>query len=83
MQVKTGKTVWRERAGGHHIASPILVADRVYFFSAKGKTKVVRAGRTFELLAVNELDDGFMASPAVLGDSLILRTKTHLYRIAE
>jgi hypothetical protein len=30
---------------------------------------------------VNQLDDGFMASPAVTGKALILRTKTHLYRI--
>ena len=33
------------------------------------------------MLAVNQLDDGFMASPAVAGKALILRTKTHLYRI--
>ena len=46
-----------------------------------GKTVVVRAGRTFEKLAESRLDAGFMASPAVAGDSLILRTKTHLYRI--
>jgi hypothetical protein len=35
----------------------------------------------FELLAENRLDDGCMASPAVVGDDLVIRTKTHLYRI--
>lgn len=47
------------------------------------KTKVIRAGKTYELLAENQLDAGFMASPAVLDDALILRTKTHLYRISQ
>ena len=33
------------------------------------------------MLAVNRLDGGFMASPAIAGRALILRTKTHLYRV--
>ena len=35
----------------------------------------------YRVLAENHLDAGFMASPAVVGDALLLRTKTHLYRI--
>ncbi|MEZ6073947.1 MAG: hypothetical protein R3C10_27620 [Pirellulales bacterium] len=35
----------------------------------------------YELLATNTLEAGCMASPAVVGDALIVRTKTHLYRI--
>ncbi|WP_372806258.1 PQQ-binding-like beta-propeller repeat protein [Pontiella sp.] len=81
LEAATGKTVWRERAGGNHIASPILAGDRIYVCSATGKTKVIRAGRTFELLAENVLDEGLMASPAVMDNALLLRTKTHLYRI--
>ena len=42
---------------------------------------MVEAGRQFKKLAENTLADGFMASPAVTGKALILRTKTHLYRI--
>ena len=34
-------------------------------------------------LAENQLDGGFMASPAVSGKALILRSKTHLYRVEE
>ena len=77
----SGKTVWRELLGGNYLASPIHDGTRIYFFSASGKTTVIRAGRTFEKLAENKLASGFMASPAVAGDSLILRTKTHLYSI--
>ena len=77
----SGKTVWREQVGGNCLASPIMNGDRIYVFSVSGKTTVLRTGRTFEKLAENHLASGFMASPAVAGDSLILRTKTHLYHV--
>jgi len=44
---------------------------------------VIDAGRTFKVLAENRLDDGFMASPAIDGRALFLRTRTHLYRIED
>jgi outer membrane protein assembly factor BamB len=81
MEAGSGKTVWRELIGGSYLASPIHDGERIYLFSGSGKTTVIRAGRTFEKLAENQLAAGFMASPAVAGDSLILRTKTHLYRV--
>jgi outer membrane protein assembly factor BamB len=81
LEAETGKSVWRERLGGNYIASPIQVGDRIYCFSITGKAAVISAGRTFEKLAENELAEGCMASPAVVDDALILRTKTHLYRI--
>jgi outer membrane protein assembly factor BamB len=81
LEAASGKTVWQERLGGSYIASLLQDGERVYAFSLSGKTTVIRAGRTFEKLADNPLDAGFMASPAVDGNALILRTKTHLYRI--
>ena len=42
---------------------------------------VVQPGAIFSVLATNTLDAGCMASPAAVGTSLIVRTKTHLYRI--
>ena len=79
----TGKAVWSERLGGHYSASPLAAGGRIYFFSEEGKTTVVAAGREFKKLAENQLDDGFMASPAVCGKALFLRTRTSLYRIEE
>ena len=83
VNAKTGEKVWQERIGGHYWASPISALGRIYFFSDKGKTTVIEAGRTFKKLATSKLDDGFMASPAIIGKSLILRTKKNLYRIEE
>lgn len=79
LECGSGKTVWREVIGGNYLASPIHDGERIYLCSVSGKTTVIRAGRAFEKLAENRLDSGFMASPAVAGDSLILRTKTHVY----
>jgi len=82
VDIKTGEVAWVHRMEGAHSASPICAADRIYFFDEEGKSHVVAADPTeFKLLAENNLDDGCMASPAVLGDALIVRTKTHLYRI--
>jgi outer membrane protein assembly factor BamB len=83
LEAGTGAEVWRERVAGNHSASPIHAAGRIYFFSEEGKATVIEAGRKFKVLAENKLDDGFMASPAVAGKALFLRTRTHLYRIEE
>lgn len=77
----TGEELWSERVGGGYIASPIHAAGHLYFCSSQGKTVVLKAGPAYAPLAENSLDDGCMASPAVSGDALFLRTTTHLYRI--
>ena len=77
----TGAVVWSTRVGGQFSASPLAVGDRIYLFSEEGKTIVLAAHREFKKLAENELDDGFMASPAVSGRALFLRTRAHLYRV--
>ncbi len=64
-------------------ASPVGAAGRVYVAGRNGATAVIRRGEKFEVLAVNELDDSFSASPAIAGDELFLRGDRHLYCIAE
>jgi outer membrane protein assembly factor BamB len=81
LEAATGETIWTERIGGQYAASPIYADGRLYFFSQDGTTTVVKPGRQLEVLALNRLDDGFMASPAASGKALFVRTKTHLYRI--
>ncbi len=83
LQAATGEFLWSERVGGEYDASPLFAQDRIYCFSRDGRVPVFRASREFELLATNRLEDGFMASPAVWGDSLILRTRSAVYRIAK
>jgi outer membrane protein assembly factor BamB len=79
----TGNVVWSEYIGGHFSASPLGAPGRIYLFSEEGKTTVLAPGRQFRKIAENELGEGFMASPAVSGNALFLRSKTHLYRIED
>jgi outer membrane protein assembly factor BamB len=81
LDAATGQVVWTERIGGKYAASPIYADGRLYFFSQDGSTTVLKPGRSLEVLATNNLANGFMASPAVDGKAFYLRTKTHLYRI--
>ena len=81
LEIATGHQLWQHDVGGKFIASPIYADGRIYFFNLAGKGFVIKPGRTYELLATNTLATGCLASPAVAGKALFVRTKTHLYRI--
>jgi len=81
LDASTGTVVWSERIGGRFAASPIYADGRIYFFDRAGLATVIKPGRELNKLATNKLDAGFMASPAVSGKALYLRTLTHLYRV--
>ena len=64
-------------------ASPVGVSDRVYLPSRNGACLVFKRGALLETLAVNQLDDTFSASPAIVGREIFLRGNQYLYCIAE
>jgi len=80
-EAATGREVWKQRMGGNYAASLLYALGRIYCFNQEGKSTVFRAARRYEVLATNTLDSGMMASAAVSGNTLFLRTKTHLYCI--
>ncbi len=59
--------------------SPVGAAGRVYFAGRNGGTLVLERGDEFKVLATNKLDEGTDASPAIAGNQLFLRGRTHLY----
>jgi outer membrane protein assembly factor BamB len=81
LEAKTGKVVWTERLSTQFVASPLCANGLLYLCSLKGQTFVLKPGRKLEVLAENQLDGRFLASPAVSGKALFLRTDRHLYRI--
>ncbi len=81
LDFKSGREIWKSRIGGQHSASVLYAGGRLHFFDEDGVTTIVQPGSPPKILARNKLDDGFMASPAVSGGALFLRTTTHLYRI--
>lgn len=64
-------------------ASPVGADGRVYIAGRRGTTAVIRAGADFEVLAVNTLDENFVASPALADDAIYLRGERFLYCLAE
>ncbi|HBV65933.1 MAG TPA: quinonprotein alcohol dehydrogenase [Rhodopirellula sp.] len=77
----TGEMVWQKRVAKEFAASPIFADGKIYLFSTAGEVLTIRPGREYVLLSKSELGDGYMASPAVVGNDLILRSKSHLYLI--
>ena len=79
----TGKEYWKARVGGNHSASPIYADGRIYFLSEEGESVVIAPGKELKVLAKNELDGAMLASMAVSGGSIFVRSRTHLYRLSD
>ncbi len=63
-------------------ASPVAAADRIYLTGRDGTTLTLKHGKTFEVIATSKLDDEVDASAAIVGDAIYVRSKRHLYCIA-
>jgi outer membrane protein assembly factor BamB len=84
LDVQTGALVWGpERLKmGAYSSSPVLADGRLYVTSEnEGLTSVFSAGRKFEVLAENLLDDYCLASPAVSNGQIFIRTDKFLWAI--
>jgi outer membrane protein assembly factor BamB len=66
-------------AFGAVYSSPVAADGKIYVASQTGKLAVLRIGRDWEPLAVNDLEEECFATPAISGDSIIIRTAGHLW----
>ncbi len=78
---RTGERVWQARLDGVFFASPVAADGKIYFVSQTGETVVVKAGRTPEILARNDLGERFVASPAIAAGRILLRSDARLFAI--
>jgi outer membrane protein assembly factor BamB len=79
----TGTTRFSERTDlGNVFASPVAAAGRIYLLGREGKALVLAPGPKLQILAENQLADGFDASPVVVGGDLYLRGRRFLYALA-
>jgi outer membrane protein assembly factor BamB len=84
-QLRTGERVYQERLGdkgGAFSASPVAADGKIYLASEDGDVFVVKAGPTYELLATNPIGEVLMATPAISGGVILIRSMKHLYAIA-
>ncbi len=84
---RTGKEIYpRQRidaAAGAFTSSPWAYNGKIFALSEDGDTWVIQAGPEFKVLGKNPLDEMSMATPAIAGGSLILRTASRVYRIGK
>ena len=83
VDAKDGTRVWQHRVPGVFSASPIAAGDRVYFVSESGATIVMRASRTAEVLATNDLGVRLVASPAASRGRIILRSDDRILAVGK
>jgi len=77
----TGRRLYEARTSTTHSASPVASDGRIYLAAEGGEVLVLKAGRTFEVLARNDMGEPCMATPAVGAGTLFVRTTGHLYAV--
>jgi outer membrane protein assembly factor BamB len=86
LDAKTGEAKYdskRFSKPGRFGGAPVAFDGKLLMTSQDGDSYVVKAGPVYEVLAANSLEEAVVASPALAGDSLYIRTAGHLYRIRE
>jgi|TARA_B110000495_G_scaffold27198_1_gene20196 outer membrane protein assembly factor BamB len=83
-EAKTGKQVYgpvRLPEGRAFTSSPWAYNGKIFYLNEFGETYVLQAGRKYKLLHTNKLleEDMCMATPAISGNKLIIRTDAHVY----
>ena len=81
LDAATGAVRWQQRLNGTFSASPVFADGRIYYLSEQGVTTVIAPGTEFRRLATNALDGATLASMAISGQALFIRSNSHLYRI--
>ena len=81
---KTGAAIHKSRfsQGGVFTGSPVAVNGKIYAPTEEGLVYVLNANPDFGELAVNEMGEPVMATPAVTEGILVIRTPSHLTAIA-
>jgi outer membrane protein assembly factor BamB len=83
LDATSGKVHWQQRLNGNYSASPVFADGRIYFLDEDGRATVIAPGTEFKLLSTSHLDGATLASMAISGGSIFIRTDRYLYRIKQ
>jgi outer membrane protein assembly factor BamB len=83
LDAKTGELVWQQRLKGSFWASPVVADGKLYVVNEEGATTVIELGDKPKVLATNAMGEKILATPAIAGGALFLRSDQHLWCIAE
>jgi outer membrane protein assembly factor BamB len=83
IEAETGNVIYSKRLQKKYNASPVIAGGNVYLTSMDGETTIIREGRTFEMAGKNKIEGEVFATPAILRNSVIIRTKDFLLKVSE
>ncbi len=83
VDAKTGELVKRKRIGGNFAASPLLAGGNIYLSSREGNMTIVKCDPSLEEVGKQKFDSRLIATPAPVGNDLLIRTEKKLYRIGK
>lgn len=81
LDLKTGERVYRMRTKGRgtHYASPVIADGKLFTTAGAGQISVLSVGTDPEILAVNDMEDGVYATPAIVDGTIYVRTHSALF----
>ncbi len=79
---RPGERVWQERTSGVFSASPVAADGKIYFLSETGETVVLSTDGP-SIIARNDLGERALASPAISGGRIFIRTDGHVFAIGK
>lgn len=83
VDARSGRLHWSERLGGNFCSSPLYADGKIFVGNREGSVFVLSPGKSYRLLATNQLDGALMASPIAIGHALFIRTDSAIYRIED
>jgi outer membrane protein assembly factor BamB len=81
LDVTSQTLVWKERVGGQYFASPLRVGDHLVNISRQGEVVILEAGPKFHMVTQFSLQEGTHATPAVAGQTMYVRTFSHVFAL--
>ena len=82
LETKTGTMLSRQRVKGKFCSSPLIVGDKLYVGDQDGRFRVFELAESPKEIAENKLNGAIMASPAMIGSDMLIRTSKSLLRVA-
>ena len=85
MDAQNGSIFYQERIGakGPYYSSPVVADGKLFIPSGNGTVTVIKANNKFDILAQNDLKEDIFASPAIIGNTIYIRTTGHLYAFGQ
>ena len=85
LNAENGEALWmqkRIRNLGYYYASPVAGDGKIFVAGHNGYVVVLKQGSELDILAKNDMEEPCIATPAIAGGKLYIRTLNHLYCIS-